>query len=173
MTAGMTRREFIKVSSLAGGGLLVTVYLAGCTPRETATTTTTPGTTTTTGGPEATTTTTTAETTTTTYPGDPNATIRPNIYVLIDGTGAVTITAFRSEMGQGIRTAIAMIVAEELDADWDRVRIEQAPADPAYGRSGDRRQRQHLRSLRPAARGGSGCPGSADGRGGSHLGRRP
>jgi isoquinoline 1-oxidoreductase beta subunit len=133
MTAGMTRREFIKVSSLAGGGLLVTVYLAGCTPRETATTTTAPGTTTTTGGPEATTTTTTAETTTTTYPGDPNATIRPNIYVLIDGTGAVTITAFRSEMGQGIRTAIAMIVAEELDADWDRVRIEQAPADPAFG----------------------------------------
>jgi CO/xanthine dehydrogenase Mo-binding subunit len=133
MTAGVTRREFIKVSSLAGGGLLVSVYLAGCAPKvrvttETIGTTTTPkgpGETTTTAGP--------VETTTTTYPGDPNIMIRPNIYVLIDGTGAVTITAFRSEMGQGIRTAIAMIVAEELDADWSRVQIEQAPADPAYG----------------------------------------
>ena len=132
MTAGVTRREFIKVSSLAGGGLLVSVYLAGCSPKERVTTQTT-GTTTTTGPGETTTTGGPAETTTTTFPGDPNATIRPNIYVLIDGTGGVTITAFRSEMGQGIRTAIAMIVAEELDADWSRVQIVQAPADPAYG----------------------------------------
>lgn len=132
MTTGLTRREFIKLSSLAGGGLLVTVYLAGCTSKETATTS--PSTTTTTGEPAGTTTTTAAGgTTSTTVPGDPNATVRPNLYVLIDGTGAVTITAFRTELGQGIRTAIAMIVAEELDADWDRVQIEQAPADPAFG----------------------------------------
>ncbi len=131
----MTRREFIKVSSLAGSGLLVSVYLAGCTPRERVTTQTIGTSTTTTARPEATTTSTAAPkpTTTTTFPGDPNAIIRPNIHVLIDGTGAVTITAFRSELGQGIRTAIAMIVAEELDADWDRVRIEQAPADPDFG----------------------------------------
>jgi isoquinoline 1-oxidoreductase beta subunit len=45
----------------------------------------------------------------------------------------VTITAHRSEMGQGIRTALAMIVAEELDADWSQVRVEQAQADRRYG----------------------------------------
>ena len=56
-----------------------------------------------------------------------------HLYLRIDGNGEVTITAFRSEMGQGIRTAIAMIVADELDADWASVRIEQAPADPDYG----------------------------------------
>jgi len=56
-----------------------------------------------------------------------------HLYLRIDGNGEVTITAFRSEMGQGIRTAIAMIVADELDADWAGVRIEQAPADPDYG----------------------------------------
>jgi len=45
----------------------------------------------------------------------------------------ITVTAFRSEMGQGVRTAIAMILAEELDANWDFIRIEQAPADRRYG----------------------------------------
>ncbi|MDH3539476.1 MAG: molybdopterin-dependent oxidoreductase [Acidimicrobiia bacterium] len=140
MTTGMTRREFISVSSMVGGGLLVTVYLAGCSASETVMTTMMAGTRTTTTlpppttiGPPETTPTTQAETTTTTYPGDPNATIRPSIYVLIDGTGGVTVTAFRAEMGQGIRTAIAMIIAEELDAEWNRVRVEQAPADPAFG----------------------------------------
>jgi len=58
---------------------------------------------------------------------------QPNLYIKIDKDSKVTITAFRSEMGQGVRTAIAMIVADELDADWDSVIIEQAPADPDYG----------------------------------------
>jgi isoquinoline 1-oxidoreductase beta subunit len=57
----------------------------------------------------------------------------PNIYLRIDQAGSVTVTAFRSEMGQGVRTALAMIVAEELDADWATVQVEQAPADSAYG----------------------------------------
>jgi isoquinoline 1-oxidoreductase beta subunit len=131
----MTRREFIKVSSLATGGLLVSVYLAGCTSKENhpTTTTTSTSTSTTTSTSSTTSTTQPESTTTTTYPGDPNATIRPSIYVLIDGTGEVTITAFRSELGQGIRTAIAMIIAEELDADWARVKVIQAPADSDFG----------------------------------------
>ena len=45
----------------------------------------------------------------------------------------LTVTAFRSEMGQGIRTALAMMIADELDMPWENVQIEQAPADPAYG----------------------------------------
>ncbi|MBC8506180.1 MAG: molybdopterin-dependent oxidoreductase, partial [Chloroflexi bacterium] len=60
-------------------------------------------------------------------------TFQPNLYIKIDKDSKVTITAFRSEMGQGIRTAIAMIVADELNADWDSVIIEQASADPDYG----------------------------------------
>jgi isoquinoline 1-oxidoreductase beta subunit len=57
----------------------------------------------------------------------------PNLYLKLDQDGILTVTAFRSEMGQGIRTAIAMLVAEELDVAWDSVRIEQAPADSQYG----------------------------------------
>ncbi len=57
----------------------------------------------------------------------------PDIYLKIDQDGVLTVTAFRSEMGQGIRTATAMLVAEEVDVDWSSVRIEQAPADRQYG----------------------------------------
>jgi isoquinoline 1-oxidoreductase subunit beta len=57
----------------------------------------------------------------------------PSIYLKLDQDGILTVTAFRSEMGQGIRTAIAMLVAEELDVAWNSVRIEQAPADSQYG----------------------------------------
>ncbi len=58
----------------------------------------------------------------------------PNAWLVIDSHGDVTITVARSEMGQGVRTSLPMIVAEELDADWSRVRIDQAPADPdKYG----------------------------------------
>src|SRR5207237_8353201 len=47
----------------------------------------------------------------------------PNAFVAIDNDGSVTLTVQRSEMGQGIRTALAMILCEELDADWHRVRV--------------------------------------------------
>ncbi|HTL94481.1 MAG TPA: molybdopterin cofactor-binding domain-containing protein, partial [Gemmatimonadaceae bacterium] len=51
----------------------------------------------------------------------------PNLWLRIDPTGDITILSHKSEMGQGVWTALPMIVAEELDADWDRVRIERAP----------------------------------------------
>ena len=47
--------------------------------------------------------------------------------------GTVTIVAHRSEMGCGSRTALPLIVADELDADWSKVKIEQAIGDPKYG----------------------------------------
>lgn len=53
----------------------------------------------------------------------------PSAYVLVAADGSVTVTVHRAEMGQGIRTSLAMILAEELDADWQRVRIVQADAD--------------------------------------------
>ena len=55
------------------------------------------------------------------------------VYLAIDVDGAVTIIAHRSEMGTGIRTSLPMVVAEELEADWTRVRIEQAIGDAKYG----------------------------------------
>jgi isoquinoline 1-oxidoreductase subunit beta len=61
--------------------------------------------------------------------------LQPNAFVRIDTDGTVTIWSARSDMGQGVRTAMPMIVAEELDADWSKVRILQADADPRkYGR---------------------------------------
>ncbi len=57
----------------------------------------------------------------------------PNFWLRIDPDGVVTVTVHRSELGQGARTALPMIVAEELEADWSKIRIEQAVADPKYG----------------------------------------
>jgi isoquinoline 1-oxidoreductase beta subunit len=107
--AALSRRDFLKVSAVAGVGMAVAVWLpgfqsvramraAGASP-----------------GPE------------------PAGTFEPSIYLTIDRTGTVTVHAFRSELGQGIRTAIAMILAEELDADWSAVHVEQVPADATYG----------------------------------------
>jgi isoquinoline 1-oxidoreductase beta subunit len=58
----------------------------------------------------------------------------PAAYVRLGDDGTVTVICHRSEMGQGVRTSIAMLVADELEADWSRVRVEQAPGDEeTYG----------------------------------------
>src|SRR5271154_6026167 len=62
-----------------------------------------------------------------------NAAWQPSVYLGLEPDGRVIIVAHRSEMGTGIRTALPMIVAEELDADWARVTIEQAIGDKKYG----------------------------------------
>ncbi|HEY7233462.1 MAG TPA: molybdopterin cofactor-binding domain-containing protein [Gemmatimonadaceae bacterium] len=54
----------------------------------------------------------------------------PNAWVRLDENGDVTILVHKSEMGQGVWTALPMIVAEEMDADWRRVRAERAPTRP-------------------------------------------
>lgn len=60
--------------------------------------------------------------------------LAPNAFVKVDGKGLVTVTIPKSDMGQGIRTTLAMVVAEELDADWTKVRVVQAPGDASrYG----------------------------------------
>jgi isoquinoline 1-oxidoreductase beta subunit len=58
---------------------------------------------------------------------------RPNAWLRIAPDGVVTVMVAEAEMGQGVLTSMAMIVAEELDADWQRVRAEQASSDPEYG----------------------------------------
>src|SRR5919108_763646 len=65
----------------------------------------------------------------------PVVSFEPNAFLRIDPNGDVTIWLGRSDMGQGVRTALPMIVADELDADWSDVRIVQADAHPTkYGR---------------------------------------
>jgi isoquinoline 1-oxidoreductase subunit beta len=61
------------------------------------------------------------------------ATLHPNVFVGINPDGAVYIVAHRSEMGTVIRTSLPLVVADELDADWKQVRIDQAIGDRRYG----------------------------------------
>jgi isoquinoline 1-oxidoreductase beta subunit len=56
----------------------------------------------------------------------------PSQWLQIDSTGRVTAVVARSEMGQGVRTSLAMILADELDADWKTVVIEQASPGPGF-----------------------------------------
>ncbi len=65
-------------------------------------------------------------------PAGPAGSFAPNAWIRIDDQGTVTVMVDRAEMGQGVSTALPMLVAEELDADWERVRFEAAPANEAY-----------------------------------------
>ncbi len=55
-----------------------------------------------------------------------------NAYVTIGKDGTITITSPAIEMGQAVNTSLPLIIAEELDADWSKVKVEQAPVDPVY-----------------------------------------
>jgi len=76
----------------------------------------------------------------------------PHLLVSIAPDGIVTIVAIRSEMGTGSRTSLPMIVADELEADWSRVRVVQAPGDEEkYGNQdtdGSRSLRHHIQPMR-------------------------
>jgi isoquinoline 1-oxidoreductase subunit beta len=61
------------------------------------------------------------------------AALEPNVYVAVDTDGTVYIVCHRSEMGSGNRTGLPRIVADELDADWARVKVLQAAGDAKYG----------------------------------------
>ena len=98
-----TRRDFLKGSAAATGALVIGFTLPAATRFADAATATAGS------GPFA-----------------------PNAYLRIAANGDVTVVTGLSEMGQGVHTGIASIVAEELDADWKQVRLEQAPVDKAY-----------------------------------------
>src|SRR3546814_2528273 len=83
----------------------------------------------------------------------PNGVVsNPLVFVSIDRDGTVTIKAHRSEMGTGVRTSIPMVVADEMEADWARVRIVQAEGDEKkYGNQdtdGSRSLRHHIQPAR-------------------------
>jgi len=114
-TFHLTRRDFLKLVGPSSAGLVLAIYLGACAP-ETAT-------------PETVIVTQAVATPT----PRPPFVWEPNIKLRLDNSGILTVIAFRSEMGQGIRTALAMLVADELDVEWQNVRIEQALADSRFG----------------------------------------
>ena len=115
MKEQLSRRDFIKMASVMGGGLTLAILLEACAPEM----------------PNEATATVEAHTPTP-APREPFD-WAPNVYLHLDHQGILTVMAFRSEMGQGIRTALAMLIADEMDVEWDHVRIEQVPADIRYG----------------------------------------
>lgn len=103
---GLTRRQFLKSVSVGGTALVIAVQW----PRELLAV----------GGEAA------------AGAGAPE--FAPSVFLRIDAGGAVTVTVARSELGQGARTVVPMLVAEELEADWSLVRVEPAVAHPErYG----------------------------------------
>jgi isoquinoline 1-oxidoreductase beta subunit len=76
----------------------------------------------------------------------------PRIFVAIGEDGTVTVVCHRSEMGQGVRTSLPMVVADELEADWSRVKVAQAPGDESrFGNQdtdGSRSMRHHFGTMR-------------------------
>ncbi|MDP3471940.1 MAG: molybdopterin-dependent oxidoreductase [Algoriphagus sp.] len=96
----LNRRSFLKVSALAGGGLILSFnWLGGCKPKELE------------------------------ELGLPKEWFRLNGYIKIGENGLVTLMSPNPEGGQNVKTSMPMIVAEELDADWTKVVVEQAPLD--------------------------------------------
>ena len=98
-----SRRNFLKISALTGGGLLLGFKWAEAS--------------------------TTADTAATAAGLDIAATAEFNSYLSIAPDGIITILSPNPELGQNIMTSFPMIVAEELDADWSKVKVQQAPLD--------------------------------------------
>ena len=121
--SNVTRRVFLKTSAAAGASLLLPFYLSG-SPRKPKN-----------SGPSA------------------SAPFSPNAWLELSSDGEVKIWCGKSEMGQGVRTALPMIVAEEFCCDWRRVRVVQADLDPKYGEQltgGSGSVRTSFESLRKA-----------------------
>ena len=95
----VSRRDFLKTTAVAGGGLVLAVVLPDGLARS--------------AGAEAT-------------------TSMPNAWVRIGSDDTITILSARSEMGQGVYTALPTLVAEELEVDLARIKVEIAPVGEIY-----------------------------------------
>ncbi|MAG20686.1 MAG: xanthine dehydrogenase family protein molybdopterin-binding subunit [Candidatus Marinimicrobia bacterium] len=99
----ISRRDFIKVSSATGAGLVIGFYLP-------------------------------AKNRLLATGIDTQKPFQPNVWIAVNPDNSVTLTVGRSEMGQGVRTSLPMIIAEEMNLDWSQVRVVQASAHPdRYG----------------------------------------
>src|SRR5262245_42520605 len=100
----MDRRSFLRVSALAGGGMLISFYMQSETLLGQA------------QGQQA------------------PPPLKPEAFIRVNADGTFTIMAKNPEIGQGIRNELPMIIADEFDVDWKNVRLEQADLDEAkYG----------------------------------------
>ncbi len=97
-----TRRDFLKTGAVATGGLIIAFSIPGGRRLLSA------------------------------QPAPGVAPFAPNAFLRIGTDDSVTVLLAHSEMGQGVWTTLPMLIAEELDADWSRIRVEHAPAAPAY-----------------------------------------
>ena len=103
LSATLSRRTFLKTATAAGGGLMIGTWLP--------------------------------------FGGDTDAEVtalaagsfEPNVWIKVGADDSVRIMLSMLEMGQGVMTAMPMLVAEELDVDWNQVVTEWAPADRRYG----------------------------------------
>lgn len=62
-----------------------------------------------------------------------NVEFNPNLFVQLNSDGSLILIASRSEMGNGVRTSLTSVIADEMDADWNRVTVKQAVGDTKYG----------------------------------------
>ena len=101
-TLRVDRRGFLRVSAIAGGGILLGTYLDFLAPAEALAASA----------------------------GGTATDFVPNAYIRITPDGAVTIIAKNPEIGQGVRTMLPMLIADELDVEWKSVTVEQGDYDP-------------------------------------------
>jgi isoquinoline 1-oxidoreductase beta subunit len=97
-----SRRNFLKTTAVVGGGLMLGFLVPGANRFAAA------------------------------QEGAAAAAFVPNAFLRVGTDDTVTVLLAHSEMGQGIWTALPMLIAEELDADWTKIRVEHGPAAPAY-----------------------------------------
>ena len=100
----ISRRDFLKISAGAGTGLVIGIHFTACGNNQSA--------------------------------GDEKSsanTFRPNAWLSISPDNTVTIKVAKVDMGQGVMTALPMLIAEELDADWSTIKVELASMEPEYG----------------------------------------
>lgn len=112
MSMSIKRRDFLKTGAAVGGGLLISLYLPEWSRGS---------------GADAA----NLRAATPAMPATP-AIFSPNAFIRIATDESVTVIVNKSEMGQGVYTSLPMLIAEELEADWSKIKVESAPVDPAY-----------------------------------------
>jgi isoquinoline 1-oxidoreductase subunit beta len=101
-TPKIARREFLKTTATIGGGLCIAAYVPELAARPVSSSAAIP------------------------------PVFAPNAFLRIAPDDSVTVIANHSEMGQGIYTSLPMLLNEELEAEWSKIKVEPAPVDPAY-----------------------------------------